>query len=153
MECGEIIGRQLRTVWTAPHKPQPAWAAPDTPEIQVYFVDLEFADDFVIHIVADEVEVPGCYPSLGIQVRKVLDPSEKGRWYEGTALRATYLEQLVPFLPAEVVETRLWDSMGEGPDSAFDLVLSNGTVLRVRHIFPPMILGVEIFASKEKAGA
>jgi hypothetical protein len=120
-----------------------------TPDIHTLFVNLACARTQVISVMPCEVEDPGHYPALGIELREVADPPNQGQWYEGTPTPAEVLVELAPHLPAVIAEARLWDALGEGPDSALDIVLDNGVKLTVRHIMPPMILGVEVFGITE----
>lgn len=151
MDVNVLVGRKLNAVWFSHPRvqPHPAWTTPDAPDIQVIFVNLAFADRQVVHIVANEVEDEGRYPALGIEVVEVTGTPNRGHWYEGTEVQAEIFAELASYLPAEIKHARLWDSLGEGPDSALDLILMNGIMLRVRHILPPMILGVELFKNGE----
>ncbi|WP_147455704.1 hypothetical protein [Acidovorax sp. 100] len=144
MDSNTLVGLRLDAVWLSRTQPHPAWVDASTPEIQGLFVNLVCAEKQVIHVVACEVEDPGKYPALGLEIHEVGDPADRGRWYEDTLVRAEILAELAPYLPATIAQVRLWDALGEGPDSALCIFLDNGVTLTVRNILPPMIVGVEI---------
>jgi hypothetical protein len=147
MNIAPLVGQKLNTVWVSHPRIQPhaAWSDQTTPDIQSLFVNLACTGVPVVRVVPCEVDDPLRFPALGIELQEVDDSPDYGRWYEGTLTQAEVLSELASYLPAVIVQVRLWDAMGDGPDSALDVVLENGIKLTVRHIMPPMSLGIEIF--------
>jgi hypothetical protein len=114
-----------------------------TPQIATYAANLELAGATrCVQVRPCEVPIPSEYPALGIELCDWPEPAEIQRWGgEYTVATPKEIQQL---LPATIQDVLLWDSMGEGPVSALDLVLSIGATLTLRHVFPPMMLGVDV---------
>src|SRR5512139_1106803 len=126
MNFNKLLGRRLLSVWLYPTQVHEAWADASSPSIATYFVNLELADSPVAQVLPCEVQVPDHYPSLGIELREWRDSPEIQRGPDGTEFSVSRLPEVAPFLPASITELRLWDSLGEGPVSAVDLILSTG---------------------------
>ena len=88
--------------------------------------------------------MPNAYPALGIELREWLGPADIQRWENGEEYAAATPREVQQLLPATIQEVRPWDSMGEGAISALDIVLSTGPTLTLRHVFPPLMLGLDI---------
>lgn len=116
----------------------------NTPALQSCFVNLVLKGMPVLQIVPTEVEIPGKYPALGVEFKEQQVLPSEDSWDEGSQLVAIAAPEIVPYLPSTISEANVWDALGEGPDSALTLVLANGVTLTIRHIYPPMILGIEI---------
>lgn len=142
MNFNKLLGRRLLSVWLYPTQVHEAWADANSPSVATYFVNLELADSPVAQVLPCEVQVPDQYPSLGIELREWRDSPEIQRGPDGAEFSAGRFPEVAPFLPASITELRLWDSLGEGPVSAVDLILSTGPTLTIRHIYPPMMLGI-----------
>ena len=121
-----------------------AWVDNATPQIATYAANLELeGDGRCVQVRPCEVSLPGKYPALGIELRDWPESPGIQRW-DGGEFAVPTPEALQQLLPATIQDVRLWDSMGEGPVSAVDLVLSSGATLTLRHVFPPMMLGVDV---------
>ena len=70
-----------------------------------------------------EVPEEGRYPSLGVQVAE-----------SSVGSASPNIDDTNFFLPARIYDVRQWDSLGERPVSAIDLILAEGTTLTIRHV-------------------
>jgi hypothetical protein len=145
MDFTVLVGRELLAVWLYPAQVHEAWVDASSPSIATYFVNLEFAGAPVAQVSPCELQVPEHYPSLGIELREWSDSPDIQRGPEGTEFPVMRLSEVAAFLPGSIVDVRLRDSLGEGPVSAVDLVLSTGATLTIRYIYPPMMLGVDVW--------
>ena len=144
MEFSALAGERLISLRLMKVETHPAWVDSSTPQIATYAANLELAGETrCVQVRPCEVEIPGKYPALGIELREWLEDPEVHRWNGGEYSVVTP-EELQHLLPATIKDVRLWDSIGEGPVSALDLVLSSGATLTLRHVFPPMMLGVDV---------
>lgn len=144
MEFSALAGQRLLSLRLMSVGTHPAWVDSSTPQIATYAANLEFTGEVgCIQVCPCEVAIPGKYPALGIELRDWPEQLEIQRWDGGEYGVATP-EVLQHLLPATIQEVRPWDSMGEGPVSALDLVLSTGATVTLRHVFPPMMLGVDV---------
>jgi hypothetical protein len=142
MDPQQLIGRELKAVWIAPYEVHPAWREQTTPALASGFANLDLAEMQTVKVQPCEVEQDqGKYPSLGIELQIVSDPPMIHRWSEGGEVGASRCGE--SFLPSRVAAVRIWDALGEGPNSALALTLENGRMVVIRHIYPPMTLGIE----------
>lgn len=80
------------------------------------------------------------YPALGLDFRELATQSIP---FHG--LRALIpLDEIQQCLPARIADVLVWDALGEGSDSGIRISLETGTTLVVRHMYPPLSLGVEV---------
>jgi hypothetical protein len=136
-----MVGRTLDAVWMSPRvQVHPAWVDETTAAICTQVVSFSFSAARSVQVVPCEVPIPNAYPALGIDVQE-LPPSPVVPEVLQTLER---LDEIQECLPARVAEVRVWDALGEGPDSAIDVVLETGVTLIVRHMYPPMSLGVDV---------
>lgn len=144
MEFSVLAGKRLLSLRLMSVGTHPAWVDSSTPQIATYAANLELAGKTrCVQVCPCEVEIPGRYPALGIELREWPEAPGIQRWDGGECVVVTP-EELQQLLPATIEDIRLWDSMGEGPLSALDLVLSSGATLTLRHVFPPMMLGLDV---------
>jgi hypothetical protein len=150
MEFSALAGQRLLSLRLMRVGTHPAWVDNSTPQIATYAANLELAGDTCcVQVCPCEVEIPGEYPALGIELRNWPGLPGIQRWNGGEYAVATP-DELQQLLPAEIEEVRLWDSMGDGTVSALDLVLSTGATLTLRHVFPPMMLGLDVHAGRRR---
>jgi hypothetical protein len=145
MEFTDLVGRELISVRLCRTEIHKAWIDARSPSIATYYVNLELASSPSAQVQPCEVQVPNSYPSLGIELREWSDSPAIQRAPDGAEFAVERLAEATRFLPAFLTDVRLWDSLGEGPVSAVDLVLSTGLTLTVRHVYPPMMLGIDVF--------
>lgn len=144
MEFAALAGQRMLSLRLKNVGTHPAWVDASTPEIATYAANLELAGaTSCVQVRPCEVQVPDKYPALGIELSCWPESPAVQRWNDEEWAVSTP-EQLSQLLPAEIKQVRLWDSMGEGVVSALDLVLSTGATLTLRHVFPPMMLGVDV---------
>jgi hypothetical protein len=132
MQFDVLLGQTLQAIHANVFAPHPAWIDSRHPQFWCGPVALVLGSD-AIQVVPREVPINGQYPSLGIQISPLSEASSSAD-----------LEGAAAFLPARISDVRLWDSLGEGPVSAVDLVLDSGVTFTIRHVYPPMTLGIDI---------
>lgn len=91
-----------------------------------------------------ETPMPGAYPALGIKLEEGSESTTMPVGWPENWTASEQLDEIQKCLPAAITDVRVWDSLGEGPDSAVQLVLATGLTLTIRHQYPPMTLGVDI---------
>lgn len=143
MEFSALIGRRLLSLRLMSVGTHPAWVDNSTPQIATYAVTLELGGDVCVQVRPCEVAVQDKYPALAIELHDWSGPVNVQRWARGEYEVRTP-EEIKALLPTEIRDVRLWDSMGDGVVSALDLLLSNGVTFTLRHVFPPMMLGVDV---------
>lgn len=144
MNFSELAGQHLLSLRLMSVGTHSAWVDSSTPQIATYAANLELAGEaHCVQVRPCEIPIPSEYPALGIELCDWPEPPGIQRWDGGEYAVATPGE-LQQLLPATIQDVRLWDSMGEGTVSALDLVLSTGATLTLRHVFPPMMLGVDV---------
>lgn len=144
MNSEHLLGRTLDAIWLLRTPVHPAWKDATTPEICSGFVNLAISNASAVQILPCEVDASDQYPSLGIELLAIDHVPHLHRWVNGVTVSAEILTEMISSLPATITHIRMWDSMGEGPVSAVDFVLSTGVTLTIRHIFPPMTLGIDL---------
>ena len=142
-----MINQLLEAVWICPPiGTHPAWVDQTTATIATVLVRLTLAQSPMVQVAPCEVEIPGAYPALGIKLQEVSEATEMPAGWPEDWKASTQIDEIQKYLPATISEVRVWDALGEGPDSAVQLVLATGLTLTVRHQYPPMTLGVDLGA-------
>jgi hypothetical protein len=113
----------------------PAWKD-DTNEgfLICYSIELLFDDESTFTIQPCEVELQDRFPALGLEVS------------EGKLQEQSYLIEMVG-LPSKILEIEQADYLGEGVENQMEFTLKNDKKVVIRHVFPPMTLGLKIEAS------
>jgi hypothetical protein len=141
MDALLMVGRILDAVWMSPRvQVHPAWVDETTAAICTHVVSFSFSGTPSVQVVPCEVPIHNAYPALGIAVQE--SPSPSGLLEGLQALEQ--LPEVQECLPAKVAGVRVWDALGEGPASAIQVALESGVTLIVRHMYPPMSLGVDV---------
>jgi len=144
MEFSALTGLRLQSLRLLSVGTHPAWADDTSPQIATYAANLEFSEpDSCVQVRPCEVPIPNKFPALAIELTDWPESPGAQRWNEEEYAVATPIE-LEHLLPAAIEEVRQWDSIGDGRASAVDLVLSTGVTVTLRHVFPPMMLGVDV---------
>jgi len=143
MEFGALTGKRLLSLRLMSVGTHQAWVDSSTPQIATYAANLELAESRCVQLRPCEVPMPEKYPALGIEMDDWPDAPGIQRWGKEEIIVETPKE-IQQFLPAIIQSVKPWDSMGEGPISALDVILSTGVTLTLRHVFPPMMLGVDV---------
>ena len=144
MEFTDLVERKLLSLNLLNTGTHPAWVDGRTPQIATYAANLELAESMSMQVRPCEVPIPNKYPALGIEMIDWTEPPGVQCWPGAPEFAVFIPAEVAPFLPATISGIRLWDSMGEGPVSALDLLLSTSPTLTLRHVFPPMMLGLDI---------
>lgn len=110
---------------------QKAWQDNSNKGFYIYYeVDLVFTDKSVLKIKPSEVEIEGRYPALGLSVEQ-----------ETFTNLSTKFE--VNDLPKSIVSSIYCDYLGEDADNEITLSLDGNLEIVIRHVFPPMTLGLK----------
>lgn len=149
METERLVGAELRGLWIVSREIHKAWRDATTPDLASGFVNLELARGVALKVEPCEVEfVPGKYPCLGLDVCSHPDAPNLHRWSADDEVIAEICAEAARVLPARITTVMLWDALGEGPCSAISLRLDNGCSIVIRHVYPPMTLGIEVLISE-----
>lgn len=141
MDALLMIGRILDSVWLSPRvQMHPAWEDETTAAICTHVVSFAFYGAPSVQVVPCEIPIHNAYPALGIDVQQSPPPSGLLEELQAREL----LHEIQECLPARVTGVRVWDALGEGPVSAIQVALETGITLIVRHMYPPMSLGVDV---------
>jgi hypothetical protein len=135
-EVNSLADKRLVAVRTGKRhdKVHSAWRD-DTNEgfLICYDLNLVFEDDVIYSVRPCEVEIDGRYPSLGLALEQKTDFTVS-----------------IPFdissLPMNVCETIQSDYLGEDVVNQYVFVLESGNKIMVRHVYPPMTLGIKVEA-------
>ena len=96
-----------------------------------YDINLDFEDNKTYSVKPCEVGIIDRYPSLGLSLEEI----EK-------------VELLIPFnitdLPMRVCDIIQSDHLGEDVINQYTLVLESGNDVVIRHVYPPMSMGIKI---------
>ncbi|PKG62734.1 MULTISPECIES: hypothetical protein [Pseudoalteromonas] len=96
-----------------------------------YEITLEFEDGKTYLIKPCEVDAIGYYPSLGLSI----EPLER-------------IELFYPFniskLPSRICDIVESDHLGEGVVNQFTLTFDNEKNFVIRHVYPPMTMGIRV---------
>ncbi len=129
LENKRLIGIRTGRTHDAVH---PAWKDKTNDEFLICFaVELVFDDEPTLTILPCEVEISGRYPGLGLEV-------SEGKIQEHSFPYET------DDLHSKILNIRQADYLGEGVENQMEFTFENGNVLVIRHVFPPMTLGIKI---------
>lgn len=99
-----------------------------------YSISLVFDDQYTFTIQPCEVELADRFPALGLEV------SEGG-------FQEQYFLLEMDSLPSRILGIKQNDYLGEGVENQMEFTLKNHKKILIRHVFPPMTLGIKIEAS------
>jgi len=99
-----------------------------------YSIELVFGDESTFTIKPSEVELPGSFPALGLDVS---EEKVKGQSFSFE----------MAGLPSKLLEVKKTDYLGEGVENQMEFTLKNDKKVVIRHVLPPMTLGIKIEAS------
>ena len=145
MNHSSLVGQTLEALWMSPpREAHPAWVDGTTAAISTDLVNFSLVGGSSVQVLPCEVPIAGAYPALGIEFHESLHaqdvpPTSPEGW---PALEQ--LDEVKRHLPGTIAQVRVWDALGEGPESAIQLILGTGLALTVRHTYPPMTLGLDI---------
>ncbi|MEH6543007.1 MAG: hypothetical protein V7721_03605 [Porticoccaceae bacterium] len=144
METESLIGRVLDSVLVYPCGPvHPAWADDSTPSINSWKVFLTFSDGTVCNIEPCEVELSEeRYPSLGLRIEEYRNESTDSVQSDGSVIKTVSVKEANELLPQVVTRVQESDPLEEGAISQYTFTIGNSASIVIRHIMPPMTLGV-----------
>lgn len=96
-----------------------------------YELLLTFHDNTFFTIKPCEVDMPGRYPSLGLSIAE-----------SKSINMVSVLDELN--LPSKVIHIEQADFLGEDVINQYQLTLQNNQSIIIRHVFPPMSMGIKI---------
>jgi hypothetical protein len=134
IDLRSLIGKCLVAVQVGHNhdKVHPAWRDETNKGFLIcYDINLVFQGQESYSIKPCEVDVADHFSGLGLMVEKV-----------------DTLESSIPFnitnLPLRINEIVQSDHLGEDVINQYVFLLENGSSLEIRHVFPPMTLGINV---------
>lgn len=145
MKTGELVGQKLESILAYPSRPiHPAWADDSTPSINSWAVFLRLEGGFLLCVSPCEVELSGePYPALGLAL-ELSESAVSEQQPDGRIIEAIAIEKLPRNLPQEIVGVEESDPLEEGATSQYTIRLESGDFVTIKHIMPPMMLGISI---------
>ncbi len=146
MESAALVGKTIQDVRTFTcERFHPAWVDELTTSIATSAAFLQMADGLLVRVDPCELESPsGGYPSLGLTLDRCEVSALRLTLGGGRSVIAQPLSAASAILPLTVLRAEESDPLQEGGLSEIRLIGPDGTALLLRHIMPPMTLGIEI---------
>jgi hypothetical protein len=145
MDAASLINRTITGIFTPLCSPvHPAWVNEHTTPIATSTAVLQLDSGDLLMVEPCEVEVPGeKYPALGLSVEEC-DPSALQWVLDGKTYKMSPLKAAAFVLPFHVSRVEESDPLDEGPVSEISLGRADGSRVLLRHIMPPMTLGIDV---------
>ena len=146
MEASPLLGKTVRSIWIfRSDGVHPAWVGELTLPIVGFDAFLEFADGDLVQISPCEVDLgPDRYPGLGLALQPCTIEALHFISPGGHAVEAVPLAEAASFLPFSIAGIEESDPLGEDTVSQYSLATGNGWQVTLRHMFPPMTLGMHV---------
>ncbi|RUO38638.1 hypothetical protein CWE13_03050 [Aliidiomarina shirensis] len=96
-----------------------------------YDINLVFDDQTIFQVKPCEVEIIGRYPGMALSLEKI----------ESVNCQSSFNTLRLPMKVEEVIQN---DYLGEGAVNEITLGLVNKSRIIIRHVFPPMTMGVKL---------
>ena len=96
-----------------------------------YDINLVFDDKTIFQVKPCEVEITGRYPRMALSLEKI----------ESVNCQSSFDALCLPMKVEEVIQN---DYLGEGAVNEITLGLVNKSRIIIRHVFPPMTMGVKL---------
>ena len=146
MEASQLLKKSVRAIWLFRSEGvHPAWVDELTLPIVGFDAFLELADGDLIKISPCEMDLgPDRYPGLGLILEPCTTKELQFTSPGGHTTEAVPLAEAASFLPFFIVGIEESDPLGEDTVSQISLETSNGWLVTLRHIFPPMTLGMHV---------
>lgn len=147
MEIGSALGRTINQIWIfRTSLLHPAWIDANTLPIVAVHAFLEFGDGTIAKVSPCEINLsPDKYPSLGLELH-VVERAALQFSHGDRIIRAVPLSEAASFLPFVVAGVECSDPLEEGAVSQYLLRASGGQIVILRHIMPPITLGISVEA-------
>ena len=125
-----------------PREAHPAWVDGTTAAISTDLVNFSLVGGSSVQVLPCEVPIAGAYPALGIEFHESLHaqdvpPTSPEGW---PALEQ--LDEVKRHLPGTIAQVRVWDALGEGPESAIQVILGTGSCAYCKARIPADDLGL-----------
>lgn len=141
-----LVGHVIDEIWTGRREQvSTAWGEGNTAAIHTSIVVISRVGLSNIEVFPCEVPVDNLHPALGITLQESTPRTSVAENF----CTLERLDEIQEHLPAQITEVLVWDALGEGPDSAIRISLHTGVDLVIRHVMPPLSLGLHI---KKTAG-
>lgn len=124
-----LVGIRVGTCYEKVHA---AWQD-DTNEgfLICYEINLVFDDQSIFSIQPCEMDISDRYSELGLSLKKI----------ETVNCQSLFNISYLPMQVGKVVRT---DYLGEGSVNEIILILANKNRIIIRHVFPPMTIGIKL---------
>jgi hypothetical protein len=144
METNYLVGKTIKAVHIHPlQEIHRAWKSDLTPDICTSMAFLDLANGEFVSIKPCEVALEGeRYPALGISLEPSNRNSVQLQKSDGRVVDVVVLHEAEPVLPLEVNRVVESDPLGEGAVSEIRIEGSDSSAIILRHVMPPITLGV-----------
>jgi len=143
VDIQRLVGCELkRVLYYRNTEIHPAWKEDSTPNISTQYVYLDLSCGTLYQVSPCEISLsPNSYPSLSLSVCKL----ERENCYLTFANgKKTQPVELLGLTSNELISrVSISDPMGEGCATEYCLDLESSKSIIIRHIMPPMMLGLE----------
>ena len=146
MELASLVGKTVQEVRAFPGAlAHPAWKDELTTPIVTSAAFIQFNDGLLVRVEPCEVESrTGGYPDLGLSIASVKADAFRLDLGNKKSLFAHPVEAVAPLLPFRILSAEESDPMVDRGAVEFRLGGGNNDLLIIRHIMPPMTLGIEV---------
>ena len=144
VDTSSLIGKTIADVLAYPRlEIHPAWVDEATTPVATTDAFLVLEGGTLAKVSPCEVSLDSHrYPSLGLEVRACSHESLALTTTGGRVVMPTRVEELCTLLPLRVETVVESDPLGEGAVSEVTILGSVGRAIILRHIMPPMTLGI-----------
>jgi hypothetical protein len=146
VELASLVGKVAQEVRAFPGGVvHPAWMDELTTPIITSAAFIQLGDGLLVRVDPCEVEsVTGGYPDLGLSLTAVGAESLRRDIGGKNSQFAQPVGAVAPILPLEIFNAEVSDPLLERGAIEFRLSNRSGDVLVLRHIMPPITLGIEV---------
>lgn len=146
MELTSLIGKTAQDIRAFPGaRVHSAWVDELTTPIVTSAAFIQLSDGVLVRVVPCEVESrTGGYPDLGLSITAVGADALRMDLGNNKSVSAQPIGAAAPILPFEILSAEESDPLVERGAIEFRLGSRNDDVLILRHVMPPMTLGIEV---------
>jgi hypothetical protein len=135
-DCKSLIGKCLVAIKIGHNheKVHPAWQDDTNKDFLIcYDMNLVFNDEKIYSVKPCEVDIIDRYPGLGLALEDI----------NKVELSIPFTISDLPMRVSRVIES---DHLGEDVINQYILILESGIKIIIRHVYPPMSMGIKIVA-------